>query len=485
MKQKIKEMDYKHKITIFTFILFLVIGILAPISGDDWKSYIIGKQGILECFKNIDIKDGRIISGFLIPFLSYHKIIFDILFALLISSFVHISNTLLGKVKTKYQYLHPLIAVLAVSTFMFSYNYVSVTSTVAYTFPILLFIIYFYIITRSEEQSIKNKILLFLISIFITLSSIHIGIAFLLANLIYFVLTKNKKNIYSYFLVILDLILLIISMSLIENNLVITDYKEVLSNIPNTIENIFSKNIITIIIGAIPINMYLYEKLKERTYVRVIITLFDMILVFSLCYNFFNYVPFNINLILKKYNGIFATENWYYIFYFITYIALFIISINHFIKNKKDKTLMNILCISSILITVFSLNSYLFDLGNIALIIFTVIIATNLAIKEGNIGVHIKSIRIITLLLALAYLSMFGVIKYIDVTRSNYIKEQIEYDSNNIEVKANPIYLVWRYNPVDYFQHRNFKEYYEIDQKNSIEVKYFGVFEKIEKRVKR
>ena len=75
-------------------------------------------------------------------------------------------------------------------------------------------------------------------------------------------------------------------------------------------------------------------------------------------------------------------------------------------------------------------------------------------------------------------------IKYIDFTRGEYIKEQVESNQEIIEIKANPIYLVWRHNPVNIFQHRTFKKYYNIPEKKAIKVKYFGIFEKIEKKVK-
>ena len=45
-------------------------------------------------------------------------------------------------------------------------------------------------------------------------------------------------------------------------------------------------------------------------------------------------------------------------------------------------------------------------------------------------------------------------------------------------------HLSFSYNPTDFFQQKDFKDYYLIPQKNTIEVKYFGIFEKIEKRVK-
>ena len=485
MKEKIEKIDYKYKITIFTFLLFLIIEALSPISGDDWKSYVIGKSGIIECIKNISIKDGRIISGFLINFLSYNKILFDIIFAFLISRFVKMCNDLQGNVKTRYCYLYPLIGILSVSTFMFSYNYVSITSTVTYTIPILLFLFYFYELTCNDEKNTFKLIKKIAISTYIILSSIHIAIIFFIANLIYYVFfVSKKKDIKNYLLIAYDFILLIISFSKLEYGLFVIDINTSLGNIPYMIENIFSKNIILIIIGAIPINLFLNEKLKDKTYGRVVIVLFDIILAFSLSYNFFSYIPININLVLKKYSGIFATENWYYIFYFITYIILYIVSVNHYLKNNRVRKYINILNISSLLIFIFTLCSSTFDLGSIIFIMFSIILTVCIIMKETNMGVHVKIIRVTAFLLVVFYASCFTIIKHIDVEREKYIKEQLEVGNTNIEIKANPIYLVWRHNPVDYFQHYDFKNYYEIPIKDTIEVKYFGIFEKIEKIVK-
>ena len=485
MKEKLDNLNFKYKVTLFTFILFLLINALSPISGDDWKSYLVGKKGLLECFNNIDYKDGRIISGILVNFLAYNKIIFDFVFAMLISSFVKICNDLMGTVKTKYMYLYPLIGVLLVSTFMFSYNYTSVTSTVTYTFPVIVFFLYFYNLLKYEEIPKSVFIKLILMAIFICLSSIHIAITFLISNLIYFVInSKKQKNLKYFILLVIELLVVIYSLIKLNNTLIYTDYKVVLGNISYAIENVFSKNIIIIILGAIPINFYLREKLSSHNYGRVVITLFDLILVFSLGYNFFGYSPVNLNLVLSKYNGIFATENWYYIIYFISYIALFSVSMNYYIKNRRLKNILNSFSISSLILIVLLLISPTFDKGNIVFIVFSMIMITCILAKEMNTKVFVKIVKFVSFVLVCYYISMFGIVKYIDYTRTNYIKEQLDAKDTNIEVKANPIYLVWRYNPTEYFQIKDFKNFYEIDDNSSIEVKYFGIFERIEKKVK-
>lgn len=485
MKEKLETITFKHNVTLFTFFLFFFLCLLSPISGDDWKSYIIGKEGLMECISNIDFQDGRVLSGFLINFLSYNKILFNFIFAYLMGQFVKICNDLMGNVKTKYLYLYPVIGVLLVSTFMFSYNYMSVTSAIAYTFPVILFFMYFYQLLKDEEINKLSMLKLLLMATYISLSSIHIAITFFIANLIYFIADVNKKiNVQTFIILIVEFLLILVSMSFIDYTIVYTNYNDILGNISYLIDRVFSNNIILIIIGAIPINFYLNEKLKENTYKRVVITLFDMILIFSLGYNFFYYSPVNLNLVLSKYSGIFATENWYYILYFLTYMVLFVLSMNYYIKNRKLHKTLNIFTTSSLILMIFLLISPIFDKGNIVFIIFTIILITCILAKEMNTKVYIKIAKLAVVLLTIYYVSMFGIIKYIDETRTDYIEEQLNTTETNIEVKANPLYLVWRYNPVDYFQIKDFKKFYEIPKTYTIEVKYFGIFEKIEKKVK-
>ena len=486
MKEKLESLNFKYRVVIFTFILFLLIEALSPISGADWRSYVIGKGGISSSLNNINILDGRIISGFLVNFFSYNKILFDLFFAFMVSQFVKIINDVMGQVKTRFLYLYPLIGLLLVSVFTFSYNYLSVTTTVTYTFPAFIFFYYFYTLLKDESISKLTLFKLLLCTIFISLSTIHFAIIFFVVNFVYFLLNDKKKNRAKYFSILTtSFILVIISLFSLKNSLFYNSFNSIKDNIPYMIEHGFSNNIILLILGAIPINMYLYEELKENTYVRVVITIFDLILLFSLSYNFYGYSPVNLNLIISKYSGVFATENWYYIFYYISYYILFILSINHYIKNNKVKRIFNMFMIASILMIIFSLVSPLFDVGNIIMIVFIFIFITIITAKDANTKVFIKLVRISIIVLSIYYLSLFSFIKYIDVTRTSYIKEQVENNAKVIEVKANPTYMIWRYNPVDYFQLDSFKAYYDIPSKCTIDVKYFGLLEKVEKRIKR
>ncbi|MBR3720320.1 MAG: hypothetical protein IKN09_01070, partial [Clostridia bacterium] len=150
---------------------------------------------------------------------------------------------------------------------------------------------------------------------------------------------------------------------------------------------------------------------------------------------------------------------------------------------KKMKFILNMFNLSSLILMILSLISPIFDQGNIVFICFAVILIICLLAEEMNIKVYATLAEVVLTVLMVYYISMFGVIKYIDITRTNYIKEQIESKELNIEVKANPIFLVYEYNP-NFISETDFKKYYEIPDDCTIEVKYFGIFEKIEKKVK-
>ena len=158
---------------------------------------------------------------------------------------------------------------------------------------------------------------------------------------------------------------------------------------------------------------------------------------------------------------------------------------NYYIKNSKVKRMFNMFMITSIVMMIFSIISPLYDLGNNIVIVLSILFITVMMAKDANTKVFVKLVRIAIILLIVYYLSIFALVKYIDVSRNNYIKEQISNDVSVIEVKANPTYMIWRYNPVDYFQIKDFKDYYEIPDKCTLNVRHFGLFEKVEKRIKR
>ena len=52
MKERFEILNYKYRILILTFLFFLVITALCPLSGEDLGYYLVSKGNI---FDNIDI----------------------------------------------------------------------------------------------------------------------------------------------------------------------------------------------------------------------------------------------------------------------------------------------------------------------------------------------------------------------------------------------------------------------------------------------
>lgn len=486
MKERFEILNYKYRIVILTFLFFLIITTLCPLSGEDLGYYLVGKENI---FDNINILDGRIITGLLVPFFCSNKILFNIVFSLLISLFVYECNNVLGVVKCKYYYLLPFFNILLVSVFTFSYSYMSVSSTVTYTFPTLIIFIYFLELVKREDYLFKFKdyALISLVVLYVSFSSVFIALTFALTNFLFYLLClKRKKNISNVYILILILqtLAVIISFAFIDKVFFYENINKMLSFLPSYIDNVFSKNIVFVFLSIIPINYYLNEKLGDFVYKRVIITFFDAIVVFSITYNFYYYVPVNMNLVISKYFGVFATENWYYIFYYLIYYVLYFCTIRYFVKAKKVKDILTILYLSTIFLNIFNLLSPMWDVGNTVYNVFFMILSLSVLFKDIEIKIYPKFTILMLTLLIFYYASMFGITKYIDKTREEYIDEQVEAKSKIIEVKANPLYLVWRYNPVNFFQEKDFKLYYDIPEDSQIEVKYFGIFEKIKNKVK-
>ncbi len=481
MNDRIKTIDYKYKLTTYVFFFFLIVAFLSPLGGIDWAFFSLGKEGIAYNLENSSILDGRVISGFFINIFSYNKVWFNLIIAIVTSMFVFRTNTLLGIVKNKFMYVITFLLMLLVSVDMFAYNYVSVSGAFSYTIPILLGFIYFYSLfsIRDKERNYRDYVMMILLGSYVITSSIFIAISFVIANIFYLICNYNKKYL---LVVIFHLLTLLFVFSFFKESIFILDINYVFNSIPDFIENTFSRNILLIILSTIPINFYLGERLKG-IYSRILIVLFNIILYFSFIYNFSFYSPVSLTLVINRYNGFFAVENWYYAFYYLLYFYLLIRSLHYYSKDLKSKRLINVLFIFSIAVSLFSLISQEWDFGNNYA--FTLFLISSLAIfvsnKEFNVS---KRVVLLTSLLVIYYISSFLLISYFEKTRGEYIKEQLESNQNTIEIKANPLKLVYKFNPINSEELKELKKYYEIPLEKDAYVRYMGIFEKIERRIK-
>ena len=485
MKERLKIIDYKYNIMTLIFVFILFISILAPLSGNDWILYANGKSSIFN--SSFTFNNGGLISDYLAGIFVNNKGIFALFFAFIMAFLYYLLVPLFGKVENKYHYLLLPFFVLILGIETFSYNIVSVTGVVCYTIPSILIIMYFLYTYKigNDKYRIIDYLILILMATYISLSTVHLAIAFLVTNTIYYayrVVTYRGFPKQYVLIILLQIVLSLTSLVFIDKALLYTSAELMLGNIPKFINQAFSKNILLFIFGLIPIGGYLNEKLGNFSYKRAVIVLFSLVPILSLLYNFFNYSPVNLNLVINKYNGVFATENWYFIFYYMLYMILYVISILYFIKRKKSRMYILTLLLTGLVTSTLKIFSPDYMDGSNILFIMTFIISLSVVLKEMNIKLN-KVFMIIVGLLCLYYGSMLVMSKYIDDTRNSYIKEQIEAKYTVIEVKSNPLYVVYRHNPITPFQMRDFKKYQGLNDDIKIEVKYFGIFKTIERKV--
>ncbi len=489
MKERLNVLNFKYNVVSVFFVFILIISILAPLSGNDWVNYASGKGGLLEGFRNLTFENGGLLSDALAKVFTNSKGMFDILFAGLFTFTLYNLYPLFGKIDNKYHFALIPILLLMVGVETFAYNYISVTGTVCYTFPALAIINYYLYLYRigSNKFRIIDVFVLLLIMTYVSVSTIHLAIAFLVSNILFYAYKCIDNKPFPKWYVVILLIQIVITISAlfyVDKAMLFSSFSPILGNIPKFIDGTFSKNILLIILGTVPINIFINEKLKDFSYKRVILVLFTLVPILSLLYNFFNYSPVNLNLVINKYSGVFATENWYFIFYYIIYFVLYALTIISYIKREKSRNYILLFLIAGLITNLFVIVSPDYNNGSNILFVITFIISLAVLYKEMNIKIWNKVYIVLLILLPIYYLSIFSMCKYIDVTRHEYIDRQIATGKNNIVVKSNPFFLVYRYNPVTIFQKRDFKMYIDVPSDTKLEVKYFGVFKRIEDQVK-
>jgi len=504
MKERLEIIDFKYKIILWAFLFFLAITFLSPISSNDWEHYITSSKGlanVIEAIKNAySNTDGRVVSRFLIYMFTSNKAMFNIIFAALMAGLVSSFTTLIGKVNNKYYYIIPVIALLTVNVFTFAQNYTWITGTVTYTVPAIITIMYITHLYKKETFSFEKVELCSLIIINIAMPFFveNIAFAFVASNIIILIyrLIKYKKLSKSFLcFTILSIVSLVVMLASSGMELTYKSdvtfnalplFEKIKTNIPNFISYVFTNNPFLLIFMLIPINYVLYGKTRNYEYNRLMLVMLNIIPIFSIICNFNAIAPVNINLIINKYDGLFLVENSYFIFYWIALLALFIYSIVEIIPKGKKRNYCLLLITTAILSVIPLFLRLEWSYGITILFIFTVLAISCVEIATINMKILPRLTSVIAIILVIYYIAIMSLTMYIHKTRESYIEEQLTAESEIIYVKANPFYLTWDYNPVcnnDNLEH--FKAYYNIPTNTTIEVKYFGIIEQIEKNVKK
>lgn len=485
MLEKIKN----NYIYLLSFIFFIIILSLSPICGDDWDNYTVGVQGIQTIFSSaIDMYftwEGRFVSRILIYLLTYNKIFFVIISSTLLTLIVYVANKIIGKSQNKIVYFLPLILLLLLNASTISQTYTWVAGSITYLYPTAIVLAYFYYLYQKKEFKFGNIefLILLIINIITPMFVENIGVAFVFGNILWLMINRksDKKELIKFGILTSFSIIALVAMLMSPGTALraggetdfysMNFFKRIFSNIPNLISYTITRNVIVLIMMSIVIT---YMLIKKRTKIYLVI-LFLVIPILGVIQNIHLMIPFyfqHINFgILADISGAFNVNNWYFIFYWILFVAFFFYSIAYFVTEPKERlfliflTLVGGVAISSMIVTpVWG--------ERVAILTEVIFLLVSLRILKNCFNPKFnKFIYIFVCLLLLYFISMFILIFMVQKDRDDYIKEQLKKDDvEQIEVYEHFVTYIWIGNPWGNYNSSVFKKYYGIPQNKSVKI---------------
>lgn len=473
--EQFKKLWTKENILLLSiFIFFFCICLFAPLVGDDWKNYIISSKGmnaIIDGTKSMYMTwEGRIGSRFLIYLLTSHKIIFDLVVAILTTSMIYFVGHLV-RIQSRYRvYLLSFLAILLCSRTIFMELYLYVAGSITYLFPTVLLIgyLYYYVTILSKKSStLYGKILCIIIALILPTFVEHIGITFVLINLVLFLYQsyQNKKIDY-FFLIIFILSLLSCLVVLLSpgtnlRNTVdgnqLSMVATILHNYRNFIYYTFTINVFLIILLN-GVYVYFINHYFHRKVIKILSSLFVLI-------------PSITIIILQTLHdfeviSIYLQDNKLVICYFVMYsIGLILL----FLKQVKDKTYY-LLLLAAILPNLAMMASPIWGGRTTATTVFITSLLCILLIDKYAVFAKEKIVNTFLTIITITICS-FYLIGYYNLNQLSQLqKKTIEENKDSICIYDVPKQLISGLVPTDEYHITTYKEYYQIPETTKLKL---------------
>lgn len=457
---------------LIIFIFYLVLFSLSPISGDDWGNYFAGSNGLYHSIGNAVGMyfswEGRFVSRILINILTYHKVLWNITNAFIVTLLSFISIKIVNPRKSKLPYLLILLLIPFMNIYMFSQTMVWLAGNITYFLEIPFILIYFYLLYKDKYNTKISFSFLILLSICIPMFVEHMALILILGNIIilgykyYKTKTLDKKIIVLTFISIISTLSMLLSpgtktRSLNENTQFnkLSIFGKISYNIPAFIYYTFMDNYYLLFLWIIS-NYYLVKHNLNNKPLKLILilvlTIVPIITMFLYPYSIFK----NFNII----------NNTYLIVYYILYsfISFFLL----LKEQNKESIFLFVIGIGANIVMLMSptwgYRTTLFTY--ITLSISCIIIIAKYFKKNLLIENIFKCVSILSfLLLMVFYINVFRCQK--DLEKS--IKNQLRDKKETIVIPLFPNYANCNINPDNEFHLKKYKEYYNIPENTNIE----------------
>ena len=139
--KKIKESPILV-VSVLAGVFFLVICVLVPVTGDDWRNYLVGEQGLSSIWEDATIMyktwEGRFVSRLFIDFFAYYKVLWNVVSSVVMAGICYMSLKLINPKRKWFTGIFFVLSMLLVEYTVFMQGYTWIAGNVTYTFVIRL-----------------------------------------------------------------------------------------------------------------------------------------------------------------------------------------------------------------------------------------------------------------------------------------------------------------------------------------------------------
>lgn len=471
----------EHMIFFFLFFFFLVLLTLSPISGDDWGNYMIGGHDIFyqinQAFSMYFSWEGRIVSRILINILTYHKWLWNILNAILITSMIVGISKLVNFNNRKMGLCLSILVLLTMNIYTFSQVVVWVAGNITYLFP-LAFLLFYFILCKNNLLRFKYiKILICLLQLLLPLFVEHMAILLVFTNIftlgIHYYKTKKWNTIYLIYVIlsIFSSCILLLSpgtsyRSSIENTMFnsLTLVDKIQYNLPNFIQYTFIINSSFLVLLVIN-NLYLIHSQVKNQLLKIGLNIYMSII------PILTVILYSITLFVTSSFSIFKiidSTNYLVQIYWISYIIiwLFLLYKHCFYYAKYECFWFAIL---GLLANAVMLLSPTWGYRTSFATYFFLMISCLYIFDFISIpSIVDKFLIIVVILISFIYLIFYINVRIEIKNREESISNQLLRNSKIIKIDAIPSYANCNINPMNDYHLEVFKKYYQIPEDNEV-----------------
>ena len=459
---------------ILVFLFFVILFFLSPISGDDWSNYLVGSEGIRHSL-GVALGmyfdwEGRIISRVLINVLTYHKWLWNIVNALVVTGTIYMGMKFIGKKPKKIIFPLMCLVFLGMNLFSFSQVMTWIAGNITYLFVVPIVLWYFYFVFHNDKY---NKWFVFVFSLinlcgcmFVeNMALVLVGGNILLLIIKYLKNKKIDKRIVLYLvLAIVGTGAMLLSPGTRYRNSIenvefnkLNILEKVIFNIPNFVYYTFIVNSFMLILMNFSNYFVIRDKVKNK-WIKY------LLIIFMLSISTLTIMIYPISLFENISLGYLINQNNIFI---ILYWLLYMMISLKLIYMSDKKTLENVFL-------------FLIGLGsNIVMLVsptwgfrtsfFTYLMFSIVALKIINNYISKKKsstylINIISLLMFVFYM-----VFYINIYKCQLVVEkQVKSDGDIIYIDSFSRFAPCNINPSNTYHLNKFKEYYGIDEEKEL-----------------